>query len=160
MKIIICSKRVGFNKKNDYTSPYYKEKKAFEDFIDPKYKKFFKKNLIKRSKEKFQTYKNMEQSDIVVGNMSTLLRESLVLRSKIFSCNTSSKNIYNFPLNEFFYANLNSYTLFRKKMNFLLNMPKNVYFKKVKKKIDYLIEHKTSPTDSIQKFLDNELRNL
>jgi len=82
------------------------------------------------------------------------------LRSKIFSCNTSSKNIYNFPLNEFFYANLNSYTLFRKKMNFLLNMPKNVYFKKVKKKIDYLIEHKTSPTDSIQKFLDNELRNL
>jgi len=160
MKIIICSKRFGFNKKNDFSSPYYKEKKAFENLIDPKYKKFFKKNNIKRSKDKFQTYKNMEQSEIVVGNMSTLLRESLVLRKKIFSCNTSSKNIYNFPLNDFFYANLNSYILFKKKMNFLLNMPKNIYFKKIGKKIDYLMNHKKSPTDSIQKFLDNELKNL
>ncbi len=159
IKIIVCSKRIGLNKKNDFTSPFYEENKAFDDFIDSKYKKFFKKNLTKRSRDKFQTYKNMDQSEIVIGTMSTLLRENLVLKNKVFACNTSNQKIYNFPLREFFFADINTYSHFEKKLNSLLKMPQKKYFSKISKKIDYLMENKKSTTAKIQKILDSELKN-
>ena len=88
------------------------------------YKKFFNKNLIDRSKDRFQTYKIMEESEITVGTMSTLLRENLFLRNKIFACNTSKINIYDFPIKDFFSSSLDSYDLFEKKIDNLIKMPK------------------------------------
>ena len=160
INIIICSKRYGVENKNDFTSLYHNEKKAFEEFVDNKYKTFFKKNLIKRSRDKYQTYKNMDESQIVVGTMSGMLREALVLKNKIFACNTSKKNIYDFPLKEFFSSSSLNYSSFKKRMTFLLTMPKKVYFDKIGKKINYLTENKKSITEEIQLILDKELKIL
>ena len=101
----------------------------------------------------------MDQSEIVIGTMSTLLRENLVLKNKVFACNTSNQKIYNFPLREFFFADINTYSLFEKKLNSLLKMPQKKYFSKISKKIDYLMENKKSTTAKIQKILDSELKN-
>ena len=159
IKIIICSKRHGFENKNDFSSPYYKEKKAYEDYVDYQYKIFFRKNLVKRNRDKFQTYKYMDESSIVVGSMSTLLRENLVLKNKIFACNTSKNNIYDFPLKEFFTANDVNYVTFKKKMSFLLNMSKNDFYNKIDHKINYLMINEKSTTKLIQLILDSELRS-
>ena len=159
IKIIICSKRYGVENKNDFSSSYYKEKKAYEDYVDDQYKIFFRKNLVKRNRDKFQTYKYMDESSIVVGSMSTLLRENLVLKNKIFACNTSKNNIYDFPLKEFFTANNINYVTFKKKMSFLLNMSKNDFNNKIDHKINYLMVNQKSTTKLIQSILDNELRS-
>ena len=84
-------------------TPYYEEIQSYENFVNNEYKKFFKKNLIKRNiNDRFQTYKNMEKSEITIGTMSTLLRENLFLKIRNFACNTSKINIYDFPIRLFF----------------------------------------------------------
>ena len=159
IKIIICSKRYGVENKNDFSSLYYKEKKAYEDYVDDQYKIFFRKNLVKRNRDKFQTYKYMDESSIVVGSMSTLLRENLVLKNKIFACNTSKNNIYDFPIKEFFTANNINYVTFKKKMSSLLNMSKNDFYNKIDHKINYLMVNQKSTIKLIQSILDSELRS-
>ena len=159
IKIIICSKRYGVENRNDFSSLYYKEKKAYEDYVDDQYKIFLRKNLVKRNRDKFQTYKYMDESSIVVGSMSTLLRENLVLKNKIFACNTSKNNIYDFPIKEFFTANNINYVTFKKKMSSLLNMSKNDFYNKIDHKINYLMVNQKSTTKLIQSILDSELRS-
>jgi hypothetical protein len=101
----------------------------------------------------------MDESSIVVGSMSTLLRENLVLKNKIFACNTSKNNIYDFPLKEFFTANNINYVTFKKKMSFLLNMSKNDFNNKIDHKINYLMVNQKSTIKLIQSILDSELRS-
>ena len=157
-KIIICSKRIKKNNKLVDNTPYYEEKKSYENFVSNDYKKFFNKNLINRSKDRFQTYKIMEESEITVGTMSTLLRENLFLRNKIFACNTSKMNIYNFPIKDFFSSSLNSYDLFEQKINNLIKMPKKKYFKNLENKIYYLTDNKVSPRNKIYSIIDRILK--
>ncbi len=157
-KIIICSKRIKKDNKLVDNTPYYEEKKAYANFVSNDYKKFFKKNLIDRSKDRFQTYKIMEESEITVGTMSTLLRENLFLRNKIFACNTSKINIYDFPIKDFFSSSLDSYDLFEKKIDNLIKMPKKKYFNNLDNKIYYLTDNKVSPRNKIYSIIDRKLK--
>ncbi len=159
-KIIICSKRYKGNSTLIDNAPHHAEIQSYEKFVKNEYKKLFKSNLIKRNiKDRFQTYKNMEESEITIGTMSTLLRENLFLKNKIFACNTSKINIYDFPLKDFFSSSLDTYNLFEKKINNLINMPKKKYFDNLKNKIYYLSNNKISTRTKIYSTLDEILKS-
>ena len=58
---------------------------------------FLMKNIFYR-RPGYYTYEVMQKSKIVVGTMSTMLRENLALRGKTFACNFTKADIYDFPL--------------------------------------------------------------
>ena len=42
-------------------------------------------SLLKRDKNIFKSYLNMEESEVLISTMSTMLRENLFLRNKILA---------------------------------------------------------------------------
>ena len=159
IKIIICAHRLNPKLKNDNSSSYYFEKQDFSKYIEKKYKKFFNKNLIIRKNNRFNTYKLMDESEIVVATMSTMLRENLSLKNKIFACNTTKNKIYNFPLNNFFSMETSSYKNFEKKMNYLFKISKKNFFRKASRSV-YDSQNKDQSTcKSTQLIFDNFLKN-
>ena len=112
--------------------------------------KLEKKSLFFYNKNKFNTYKIMEESEVLVSSMSLMLRENILLRNKILAANLTGYSVYNFPLNKFFTFNGNRYEEFEKKLFSILKMRKTEYFKKAGKNIDYCILNNSSPTRLIR----------
>ena len=78
----------------------------------------------------------MEKSEILISSMSTMLRENLFLRNKIFAVNLTGNKIYDFPKKNFYTFNENDYFKFEKKLSSLIKMKKLDYFKRAGKKIN------------------------
>ena len=130
---------------------------GYKKYLNHKYFVQFKKKLLKRrsetsliTKNKFNTYKIMEESEVLVSSMSLMLRENILLRNKILAANLTGYSVYNFPLNKFFTFNGNRYEEFEKKLFSILKMRKTEYFKKAGKNIDYCILNNSSPTRLIR----------
>lgn len=159
-KIIICEKRTKPKINNPdqiNETDFYLEKNAYKKFLSVKYYNHFKKVLVKRDKNEFSTYLKMEESEVLICTMSTLLRENLNLRNKIFAVNLTGKSIYNFPLNKFFSLNNNSYDQFEKKLLSIVKMNKKEYFSRAGKNIDYCILKNKSPKNKIRSELNKYL---
>lgn len=159
-KIIICEKRA--KPKSNTPGPmsetdFYLEKNAYKKYLSIKYYNQFKKALVKRDKNQFSTYLRMEESDVLICTMSTLLRENLNLRNKIFAVNLTGKSIYNFPLNKFFSFNNNNYDNFEKKLLSIVKMSKKEYFNMAGKNLDFCILKNKSPVNKIRSELNKYL---
>ena len=151
-KIKICQKRMkdkNLDKEKIFETDYFSEKKAFKKYLNPKYYSYFKMSLLKRDKNIFKTYLNMEESEVLISTMSTMLRENLFLRNKILAANLTGNNIYNFPINGFFSFNDNCYEKFEKKLLSIIKMSNKTYFKKIGKNTDYCIIKNKSPSKKI-----------
>ena len=151
-KIKICQKRVkdkNLDKEKIFETDYFSEKKAFKKYLNPKYYSYFKMSLLKRDKNIFKTYLNMEESEVLISTMSTMLRENLFLRNKILAANLTGNSIYNFPINGFLSFNDNCYEKFEKKLLSIIKMSNKTYFKKIGKNTDYCIIKNKSPSKKI-----------
>ena len=91
----------------------------------------------------------MEESEVLISTMSTMLIENLSLRNKILAANLTGNNIYDFPINEFFSFNDNCYEKFEKKLLSIIKMDNKTYFKKIGKNSDYCIIKNKSPSKKI-----------
>ena len=123
----------NLDNKKIFETDYFREKKAFKKYLNPKYYSYFKKSLLKRDKNIFKTYLNMEESEVLISTMSTMLRENLSLRNKILAANLTGNNIYDFPINGFFSFNDNCYEKFEKRLLSIIKMSNETYFKKIGK---------------------------
>ena len=152
-KILVCQKRAKGRKKiggiTNKNLDFYSEQKAFKKYLTKKNYSYFKKFLLKRDNVKYKTYLKMEESEVLVSTMSTMLRENLFLRNKILAANLTGEKIYNFPLRKFFSFNDNSYDRFEKKLLSIINMSTSDYFKKGGKNIDYCIMKNKLPSKTI-----------
>ena len=151
-KIKICEKRMkdkNLDNKKIFETDYFREKKAFKKYLNPKYYSYFKKSLLKRDKNIFKTYLNMEESEVLISTMSTMLRENLFLRNKILAANLTGNSIYNFPIKGFFSFNDNCYEKFEKRLLSIIKMSNETYFKKIGKNTDYCIIKNNSPSKKI-----------
>lgn len=158
-KLVICQKRnkPGFRLNPGDKTDHEYEQMGYKKYLNHKYFVQFKKKLLKRrsetrliTKNKFNTYKIMEESEVLVSSMSLMLRENILLRNKILAANLTGYSVYNFPLNKFFTFNGNRYEEFEKKLFSILKMRKTEYFKKAGKNIDYCILNNSSPTRLIR----------
>lgn len=154
--LLILEKRPKHSKKN-FNSSYCLEKNAYRKYLDKRYYNQYRKFLIKKNKKKFNSYLLMEESDVLISTMSTMLRENLLLRNKIFAANLTGNSIYNFPISNIFSYNGNSYNMFEKKLLYVLKMSKSVFLKKISNKNDYLISNYKSPSDRIKTLLSKFL---
>ena len=160
-KILICQKRMkNRNKLNSIENnnlDYYSEKKAFKKYLTKKNYSYFKKILLKRDNIKYKTYLKMEESEVLVSTMSTMLKENLFLRNKILAANLTGERIYDFPLKKFFSFNDNNYNRFEKKLSSIIKMSKTAYFKKAGKNVDYCIVKNKRPSKMIMSVIKKYL---
>ena len=158
MKIIICAKRYKLPPNHiNFRSSYFFEKKAFIENVDKKYHKFLFKNLVYRNKKKFHSYFLMEESDVVVGTFSTLLKDNIFLRNKTFICNTTKNAIYDYPIKSFCSIKSDDYNDFKVRLSEIHKISNNKYINKLGNNIDYCIHKGEEIKNSIQKILNKKI---
>jgi hypothetical protein len=112
---------------------------------------FYKNNLTKSEfkylskrfffrKDSFHTYKLMKQSKVVIGTMSTTLRENLFIKGKILHCNFTKTNIFDFPIKGICSLKVCDFHIFEKRLLQILSISKKSFFSKMKKKPSFVVE--------------------
>ena len=95
------------------------------------------RNIFFRPK-KYETYDIMINSKVVIGTMSTMLRENLSLGGKTLACNFTKTDIFNFPIKGLCFLNNDNYNIFEKRLIKLLKISKKEYFYKIGKNPSYV----------------------
>jgi surface carbohydrate biosynthesis protein len=116
-------------------------------------------NLQFFDKSNYDNIKNLIKSRVIVGQTSTLLRESFGLKKKILVCDWGNKKVnkdFNtdaFPENSIMKLKIDSYDDFEKRLNKILDMDYVQYLSKaVNPKLIYNLDFKTL------EFLRNEMK--
>ena len=132
------------------------------------YKKYFSNDEINfllnnslEKKDRFMSYKVMFESKIVVATYSTLLREYLATGGKILSCNLTSSDIFDFPIEGICSIKDCTFHEFEKKLLGIFSMSEQEYFEKLGKDKNYLMEYdrEISATEKIRKKIDSLLED-
>lgn len=155
-KLIICKKRskdkiVIGNKK--IFSDFNQENNGYKLKLNKKFYQLYKKNFVKRNSNKFQTYKLMEESEICISTMSTMLRENIYLGNKIFAVNLTNHSPYNFPIKKLISLNNDNYQEFEKKILFVLKMNKKKYNKAIQNYRYKFISNSKSTKHDVRKII-------
>ncbi len=104
-----------------------KELDFYRNFLTKDNMDYLLTNSRKIDREKFSSYTDIEESNVVVGKWSTLLREKLALKGKILSCNCTDRSIFNFPINSICSIENPSFEEFENRMIKILKMSDNEY---------------------------------
>ena len=138
-KLIVCGK---FDHKS---SDIFLEKKFYEHNL--------KSNNLKirfNNKLKFGSYKNILESEIVIGSTSTMLREAFAFKKKVLWCNYLGASL--FPFEKPIKLKKIDYNSFEKILLKLLNMSNKTYFNKIKN-LDYIYYYKQDNFEKLKKHL-------
>jgi len=156
------NKKFIFVIKRQNKQPYKSEMGFYKKYLTSGEYSYLVKNSMKKNKKKFSSYFGMASSKVVIGTMSTMLREKLSLRGKILVCNFTDSNIFDFPLKNFFFLKKKNYFFLKKKLQQILLMTEYSFFKKLRNKKNYIIEDykKTNTIKKINKILDYHLKSI
>ena len=97
----------------------------------------------------------MLKSKVVIGTMSTMLRENLSLGGKTLACNFTKTDIFNFPIKGICFLIKDNYDFFEKRLYKLLKISNRKYFIKLNKKASYVsytnLKNKTDTINLVTK---------
>jgi len=130
------------------------------------YLKDYKFNIHQESRKNFPSYKNVIESNLIIGYTSTLLRESFSFKKKILSCDFLKSKRLKFPgigiqlkkRDNFFILKKNSYIEFEKMVMNLLNMSSEDYFHKLGTTVNFIMSQKSDTIRKIRKEIGIFLR--
>ncbi len=121
-----------------FKNSFEKEKSFYKKYLNDREYKYLMKNLFYRQKN-YATYKIMEKSKIVIGTMSTLLRENLFINGKSLSCNFTGTDIFDFPISGFCSLKDCNYDKFEKRVKKLLKISNKNYTDGLEKNRSFII---------------------
>ena len=136
---------------------FEKENSFYKKYLNDQEYNYLVKNLFYRQ-EKYATYKMMEKSKIVLGTMSTLLRENLFIDGKTLSCNFTGTDIFDFPIKGLCSLKNCNYDIFEKRVKKLLNVSNKNYLAGLEKDKSFLI-FKNGKNSTI-KLVNSKLKSL
>ena len=122
----------------NFKNSFETEKNFYKKILNKEEFKFLLKNLLFRSKN-YETYKKMTKSKIVIGTMSTLLRENMFIGGKSLSCNFTGTNIFDFPISGLCFLKNCDYLEFNKTLKYILRLSYKKYLLKINRKPNYII---------------------
>ena len=96
------------------------------------YKKYFKNynyKIFQAPRNEYPTYQNIMQSKLIIGNVSTVLREAFSFEKKVLSCNFIKHPDIKFPSDGLCLLKNANYESFEKRVLDILSMSKEKYFK-------------------------------
>lgn len=158
LKFVFALARLGELLKGELD--FYKQNLTEKEF------NFLVKHSVKRDSDKYSSYKAMLQSNIVISNYTTMLREKLAMGGKILSCNLTPSDMYDFPVGGLCFIKNCSYKEFRERMLEIKNLTDDEYFSKLEKNQNYLMRYEKDNSSiniarkKIDMFLHKKQSNL
>ena len=98
----------------------------------------------------FSSYIAIFQSDVVIGNITSMLREKVSLGGKILACNFTNLDIFDFPVKKFLLLKNGTYEEFEKRLSLILKMKDKIFYEKLGVKKNFIIEN-SNETNTIKK---------
>jgi hypothetical protein len=114
----------------------------------------------RKEKNKFSTYELMKGSEVVVGSISTTLRENLIMDGKILACNLTPTNIFDFPLKGLCFIKNCNFRVFEKRLLKIINLSKKEYFSQINKNYAVDYNKNISTIEKVNNKLDLFLKNI
>lgn len=138
---------------------FIKEKEFYKKNLSKNEYEFLSKNIFFRS-ENHKTYKIMQKSKIVIGTMSTMLRENLSLSGKTLACNFTNTNIFDFPIKGLCFSKNMNYENFEKQLSKIYKISLKEYYNQLNEKRYYVCKNNSYKTiELINKKLRFLIRN-
>jgi surface carbohydrate biosynthesis protein len=154
LKLVFAAKRAKDSKSFDNELNFYKKYLTTNEF------KYLLKHKVDRDMENFSSYRLVYESEIVVGNRSTLLKEKLCTGGKILSVNLTKSNLWNFHIRGICSMNDCSYEEFEQRLLYIKKIGKIEYLKKIKKSYLYFMNYNRnlSVIKKVKDSIDNMLQ--
>lgn len=117
------------------------------------YKKYIYGNFEIVKNNYFSSYECIEKSNLVIGSVSTILREALALNKKVLSCNFTGSSAWDFPLKGLCFFNEPDFDKFEERVKNLLNLDFKSYQSSLNNKTNYIMaqEFKDSPSNKLKR---------
>ena len=108
----------------------------------------------------FPSYQNIYQSKLIIGQNSTMLRESFGFNKKVLYCNLTGSKLLKAPIpNSIMDFNTNNYKSFKKRVLYLLSISTKNYFKNLKYNREFMMISPNKTLFLIKKKLKELKRN-
>ena len=122
------------------------------------YKHYLKNRDFKifQTRDKFATYQNIMQSKLIIGHISTVLREAFSFEKKVLSCNFTEHPDIIFPSNGICVLKNVTYNLFEERVLQILSISKQEYFNRLSKQKDFIMK----PTIDTANIIRRKLKRL
>ena len=108
-------------------------------------------------KSLYSTYQNILQSKLVIGHISTALREAFCFEKKVLQCNFTEHPDVEFPANGLCVLNNVSYDLFEERVVQILSMSEKEYFNRLGVPRDFIMKSTTDTANIIRNKLKSFL---
>lgn len=155
MRLVLALKREPKSKKKQSIENFQKEQEFYKNYLTTSEYNFILKRFHFKT-NKFVSYKIMLKSKIVVGTISTMLRENLAIGGKILACNLTPGNLYNFPFDGICSIKNCTYEDFEKRLLYIFSISKKNYFSQLSKNRNYTVYYNKnhSTIEIVKKELD------
>ena len=126
----------------------------------------FYKNVLQRydvkltpKAHKYSAYQNMLESNLIVGLNTTLLREAIYLRRKVFACNLTLFDQADFPIRNIASPVIKNQSQFNNHLSKLLEMENKTYFEIIKNEIFKITQIDQDCSEIINSKVNNIILN-
>ena len=107
----------------------------------------------------YSAYQNMLESNLIVGLNTTLLREAIYLRRKVFACNLTLFDQADFPIRNISSPVIKNQTQFDNHLSKLLEMENKTYFEIIKNEIFKITQIDQDCSEIINSKVNNIIHN-
>ncbi len=149
------------SKFNAYFRSYNQEQNWYKKNLNKVDYLYLKKQF--KNQNAFSSYEAASESNVLIGTMSTMLREFFSTKKKILACNFTSNNVYDFPIKGISSINFDcQYDFFKKRMDKILNISTKEYFRlcKFKKNYDLCVNQKNQSTEKILSIINSYTKKI
>ena len=124
-----------------YKNDFWDENNFYKQHLNEFEYKYLLRNIFFRPKD-YKTYEIMEKSKVVIGTMSTMLRENLFIGGKTLACNFTKTDIFDFPIKGICFFKNCDFDKFEKRLDKIIRINKKTYFNLLDKNSSYLVYKK------------------
>lgn len=154
MKLALRSYRTDLTNLNKEINFYKKYLTQIE------YSFLFNSFYYREEKKRFRTYELMKNSKVVIGSISTTLRENLVINGKTLACNFTPTNTFDFPIKGLCFIKNCNYKSFEKRLLKVINITKNRYFSQINRNYGINYDSNFSTIEKVNNKLDFFLKEI
>ena len=99
----------------------------------------------------------MRNSEVVVGSISTILRENLAMNGKTLACNLTPTKVFDFPVAGLCFIKNCNYKSFEKRLIKIINISKKEYFSQINRNYIISCDSNVSTIEKINNIIDSFL---
>jgi surface carbohydrate biosynthesis protein len=142
---------MNLNKELDFYKKY---------LTQTEYSFLFESFFYREEKNRFRTYELMKDSKVVIGSISTTLRENLIMNGKTLACNFTPTEIFDFPIKGLCFIKNCNYRSFEERLLKIINISKEEYFSQINRNYAINYDKNISTAEKVNNKLDLFLKKI